>query len=92
MLNGWYVPFSWNQDREFDRLRRKLDAAGCLKPGNPPASLRRRIRKSWERIFDWKRLDRFPLWRTRDGKPRIQAVLGEIRLSDVVRMEAFISK
>lgn len=92
VLNSWYVPFSWKQDRAFDRLRRKLDRTGRLKAGNPPASFRRRIRKSWERIFDWKRLDKSPLWRTRDGKPHVQAVLWEIRLSDVVKVDSFVSR
>jgi len=92
VLNGWYVPISWKEDRTFDRLRRRLDKAGRLKPGNPPASLKVLIRKSWTRIFDWKRLDKSPLWRTQNGMPHVQAVLAEVEPGDVIRAEPFISR
>ena len=91
-LNYWFLAESEAEDNAFEDLRESLGVkSGKRHLRN--SDLHYRVLKSWERIFDPHFETDPPDWYYSPGAPkRIQAVLWEIRQSDVKKVEQFIAR
>lgn len=95
VLNYWYLPASEQDGVAFEE---KLAGAGLsfYKCGYdnplPHAEYRRKIEKSWERMFDLDWTDKDDFIADPRERKSIQATLWEIRLADVVDAREFTAR
>ncbi len=95
VLNYWYLPAS---ERDVNAFEKKLAAVGLsfykFTHSNPlpHAQYRRKIERSWERIFDVTWADKRRVIANTPEKKSIQATLWEICLEDVVEVKEFAAR
>jgi hypothetical protein len=87
VLNYWYLPTS---ERDCNRFE-ELNGGKCYSwDDRPPGPLNLSIRESWVRVFD---LDWYEEYVTHPvNEKQIQAVLWEIRLTDVCAVDRFTAR
>ena len=83
VLNRWYLPLDEEEYEAWDNL------SGSKLYTDLSPDLRQKVHAKWSRIFDLERLRRSEMW----GEDlRVQAVLEEIRLEEVVKVKEFRSR
>lgn len=92
VLNRGYLALSEREDNRFEATCRRRTGKSNPRWEHIPGDLRNSIRRSWERIFELRRLGASPLWRTRDGSHVVQGTMAEIRLADLRRVDHFIAR
>lgn len=92
VLNRGYLALSRREDERFDGECRKRTGRRFPRWDELPADLRRRIRLSWERIFDLSLLSRSADWRCASRERQIQGTVEQIRLGDVVSVREFTAR
>ncbi len=96
VLNYMYLPLDEKDDKIFEKEYESAgyswsDLSNTLIENEVMLSLRDKIEKSWDRIFDLSKEDNGWLYGKLDNKT-IQATLWQIRLEQVKKAEIFIAK